>query len=93
MYHRHQIADLADGQLLKTLKMAEARAYVNLCMQALTLRRSNRGTKMYRGKRCGDEKTFLLVFGVCNGWADKHGMAFEDPRTRGWSSTVKTKSA
>lgn len=94
MYQRHQIADLADGQLPRKLdRSGRGACHAKLCMQALYTSRSSRGTKAYRGKGCSDEKTFLLVLSVCNGWADKHIMAFQHPRIRGLSSIVKTKSA
>lgn len=84
MYQRHQIADLADGQLPRKLdRNGRGASHAKLCMQALYASRSSRGTKAYRGKGCGDGKTFLLVFSVCNAWADKHMMAFQHPRTRG----------
>lgn len=79
MYQRHQIADLADGQLPRKFdRNGRGASHVKLCMQALyTSQIQSRETKTYRGKGCGDEKTFLLVFSVCNGRVDKHNMAFQ----------------
>lgn len=63
-YQRHQIADLADEQLPSKAQNGRGASSggFTVCMQALGVRRSDRGAEMSRGKGSGDEKTVGLVF-------------------------------
>ena len=80
MYQRHQIADLADRQLLESsTETPEARLAVRGVMHALTLRRPSAGRERTEERDATKRRFFSC--GLCNGRVDKRSMAPQHRRT------------